>query len=136
MVSGNPIGSPVVDHPDVLIAMNQPSLDRFVADVRPGGTLLYDSSVAKFVDESTANGVRLVGVPAAEIAKKTGMARAANTVFLGVMLELQLVKLPEQAFVEAVHHALSRKPHLIDSNIDVLYAGAKWAKEMLSDRVK
>jgi 2-oxoisovalerate ferredoxin oxidoreductase beta subunit len=131
VVSGDPIGSPVVDNPDVLIAMNQPSLDRFVADVLPGGTVLYDSTVAEVGETLEAVKGTLIGVPATDIAKEAGMARAANTVFLGVMLQLQLVKLPEQAFVEAVQHALSRKPHLVPTNLDVLKAGAAWAREHL-----
>jgi 2-oxoisovalerate ferredoxin oxidoreductase beta subunit len=131
VVSGDPVGSPVVDHPDVLIAMNQPSLDRFVEDVVPGGTVLYDSSVAQVGGANVDDGVKLIGVPASQIAKDAGMARAANTVLLGVMLELQLVRLPAQAFVEAVHHALSRKPQLVPANLKVLEAGAAWARDAL-----
>ena len=44
-LSDEPIGSPLVTNPNVLIAMNRPSLDKFVNEVEPGGTILLDSSL-------------------------------------------------------------------------------------------
>ena len=48
VVSGLPIGSPVVDHPDVLVAFNRPSLVKFASTVKKGGVILYDSMAGQF----------------------------------------------------------------------------------------
>ncbi len=66
IISDTPIGSPLVPHPDVLVAMNLPSLDRFESEVVKGGTILYDSAlIERSVKRDDVNGV---GVPAAKIA--------------------------------------------------------------------
>ena len=44
VLSETPIGSPIVSNPDVLIAMNLPSLDRYENSVAPGGTIFVDST--------------------------------------------------------------------------------------------
>jgi len=43
VVSGLPVGSPVVYEPDVLVAMNRPSFEKFAADVKKGGVIIYDA---------------------------------------------------------------------------------------------
>jgi len=45
IISDNEVGSPVADNPDVLLAMNLPSLDKFENAVKPGGTIFIDSSL-------------------------------------------------------------------------------------------
>ena len=44
ILSDESVGSPIVSKPDVLIAMNLPSLDKFEQDVVPGGTIYVESS--------------------------------------------------------------------------------------------
>ena len=66
-LSDDPIGSPLVLEPDVLIAMNQPSLDKFIDDVVPGGMVLVDSTMVSHVPERA--GVRVVEVPATRLAE-------------------------------------------------------------------
>ena len=46
-LSDEPIGSPLVTTPDVLVAMNQPSYDRFINDVAPGGVIIVDSGLVQ-----------------------------------------------------------------------------------------
>ena len=48
IVSGEPIGSPVVDHPDVLVAFNRPSLEKFAPSVKKGGMIIYESLAGQF----------------------------------------------------------------------------------------
>src|SRR5678816_723347 len=79
------IGSPLVSHPDVLIALNEISLRKFAPQVAPGGMILYnrESVPADF----TASQARLICVPASEIADRLGSAKVANVVMLGALLE-------------------------------------------------
>ncbi len=79
------IGSPLVSHPDVLIAMNEFSLRKFANEVPSGGLILYNGSSvpADFV----APEPKVVAIPAAEIADKLGSTKAANVVMMGALLE-------------------------------------------------
>ncbi|HRX07373.1 MAG TPA: 2-oxoacid:acceptor oxidoreductase family protein, partial [Kiritimatiellia bacterium] len=69
VISGQPIGTPVVTAADVLVAMNRPSLEKFAGEVKPGGWLLYNAAIGDF---DAPAGVRALAVPAAELAKEGG----------------------------------------------------------------
>jgi 2-oxoisovalerate ferredoxin oxidoreductase beta subunit len=126
VVSGESIGSPIVYSPDVLIAMNRPSLEKFAGDVRESGVILYDSSIGEF--DATV-GVKSIAVPAVQIATDAGSAKAANTVMIGVMMALGVTGLSEDDFKAAIAQTFSKKPKLIPLNYAVLEAAAKWAKK-------
>jgi len=82
ILSSTPIGSPVVNDLDVLIALNEPSLERFLPDLQPGGVAIYDSTVIPN-PPAVRDGIRLVGIPALQLAEKAGDVRATNVVLLG-----------------------------------------------------
>ncbi len=126
VISGATIGSPSTQKPDILIAFNQPSLEEFAGEVTPGGVIIYDSASGEF---NAPEGLRVIAVPAMKIAKSMGVKRAANTVMLGVLMHLASTDLSENAFKEAVRHTFAAKPKLIDINLQILEAGAEWAKE-------
>jgi 2-oxoisovalerate ferredoxin oxidoreductase beta subunit len=125
VVSDRIIGSPVVPRPDVLVAMNRPSLERFVADLRPGGTLLYEAGVGACELPDT---VRALAVPAHQLATEAGNPRTANTVMLGVLMARGLTAIAPESFALAVEDCLADKPKLIPMNLKALEAGARWAK--------
>jgi len=79
------IGSPLVSHPDVLVAMNEFSLKKFAHEVPSGGLILYNG--AKLPADFSPSGVQVVAIPAAEIADKLGSTKAANIVMMGALLE-------------------------------------------------
>jgi len=79
------IGSPVLSHPEVLIAMNKISLRKFAAEVAPGGTILYGRE--KPPEDLNIPQAQIICVPAAEIADKLGSAKVANIVLMGALLE-------------------------------------------------
>jgi 2-oxoisovalerate ferredoxin oxidoreductase beta subunit len=84
-LSSAAIDSPLVSRPDVLLALNEPSLRKFLAAVVPGGTVLYNS---EHVPEDCARpDVRMVAMPFTELADQLGNAKAANIVMLGALLE-------------------------------------------------
>ncbi|MCQ8905794.1 MAG: 2-oxoacid:acceptor oxidoreductase family protein, partial [Methanothermobacter sp.] len=129
VISGERVGSPAVDTPDILVALNQPSLDEFAGEVAGGGIILYDSTTASY----SGGDVRAIGVPALEIARKHGTGRAANTVMLGVMMALGLTGLDEESFREAIKFTFSGKERIIDLNLRILEAGAEWARENIEE---
>jgi 2-oxoisovalerate ferredoxin oxidoreductase beta subunit len=126
VVSGDSIGSPVVYTPDVLVAMNRPSLEKFAADVKEGGYILYDSGIGEC---DIPDGIKGVAVPAVKIAGDAGSEKAANTVMLGVIMALGITGLEEKNFKAALAETFAKKPKLIPLNHAVLEAAAAWAKE-------
>lgn len=84
IISDTAIGSPLVPHPDILIAMNLPSLDRFEDAVVPGGMIFYDSSLIERAVKRTD--VKAFGVPATKLADEAGMSTLANMIVMGKML--------------------------------------------------
>ena len=123
-LSAERIGSPLVAHPDVLVAMNEISLRKFAPSVAPGGLVLYnrDSPPENFSCEQA----RVVCVPASEIADKLGSSKVANVVMLGALLEETECMSPETAM--AVIESEVKKPHLLEVNRQALEAGRKFVE--------
>jgi 2-oxoisovalerate ferredoxin oxidoreductase beta subunit len=84
-LSKQPIGSPLVSLPDVLVAMNEVSLRKFAHEVVPGGVILYNGDCVP-EDFSVPDG-QVVAIPASEIADKLGSIKVANIVMMGALLE-------------------------------------------------
>lgn len=124
VISGETIGTPVVDEMDVLIALNKPSLEKFAPEVKEGGTIIYADNIGEF---ETDRNVRVIAVPSVEIAEEHGNARTANTALIGVLMGLSDV-LKQESYEEAIRNMFASKPKVIDVNIDVLRAGAEWLK--------
>jgi 2-oxoglutarate ferredoxin oxidoreductase subunit gamma len=87
ILSDREIGAPLVDAPDILIAMNGPSLSAFQPHVRSGGLIVYDSSRVSHPPQSSRN--NSIGIPASQIAQELGNPKVANLVALGAMLSRQ-----------------------------------------------
>jgi 2-oxoisovalerate ferredoxin oxidoreductase beta subunit len=79
------IGSPLISHADVLVAMNEFSLRKFAHEVPSGGIILYNGS--SLPADFTVPEVRVIAIPASEIADKIGSTMATNIVMLGALLE-------------------------------------------------
>ena len=84
-LSDDPIGSPLVTNPNVLIAMNRPSLDKFVNDVEPGGVILLDSSLIDVKVER--DDVTTYYVPASTLAEENGLKGLANIILVGKLFK-------------------------------------------------
>ncbi len=85
VVSDAVIGSPVISEPEVLVAMNRPSLERFEGMVKSGGTIFYNSSLINIQPKRTD--IRAVAIPANDIATELGNSRVANMVVVGAILK-------------------------------------------------
>lgn len=84
IVSDEPIGSPIVKNPDVLIAMSDASLNKFQPHLIKNGMLVVDSSLIKVPISRTD--IEVVAVPATEISSKNGSTKSANMVLLGALI--------------------------------------------------
>lgn len=85
ILSDAPVGSPIITTPDVLIAMNLPSLQKYVDTVAPGGQIYFDSSLIDATVERTD--VEVYPIPATQMAKEAGIATLANMIIVGHLLE-------------------------------------------------
>ena len=109
-LSDKPIDTPLVASPDVLVAMNEPSLHKFYDSVRPDGWVLYNGeALPEGCDRSD---LRVLARPFVEIANQMGDARAGNMVMLGALLECT-----GALSQESIDHALRR-----------LVKSAKWVE--------
>ncbi len=121
ILSDMPVGSPIITNPDVLVAMNLPSLQKFVDSVTPGGKIFVDSTLIDAKVERTD--VETFYIPATQMAKEAGFATLANMVLVGkIMKETDAVAFEKnketfEAFIPA------KKAGLIDLNCKALQLG-------------
>ena len=124
ILSDTPVGSPIITTPDVLVAMNLPSLQKYVSAVAPGGQIFIDSSLISVKVERTD--VEVFYVPATQMAKDAGIASLANMIIVGHLLE----KNAELSFdgVEAVVEKLvpPKKAALKELNRKALALGREY----------
>ena len=85
-LSREPIDSPLVTVPNVLVAMNEPSLKKFDLSVKAGGWVIYNGET--FPEECRRDDVHVLALPFTRIADELGDPRAANMVMLGALLEI------------------------------------------------
>lgn len=96
-ISDGKIGSPIAAYPDTLIAMNQPSLEKFASSVRKGGRVFINSSLVKKAFEKPGQR-EIIPLPANKLARELGEDRVANMVMLGAyqartsLLKLEIFK--------------------------------------------
>ena len=121
ILSETPVGSPIVTEPDVLIAMNLPSLQKYVDTVVPGGQIYLDSTLIDAKVERTD--VEVFYIPATGLAKENGIATLANMIIVGSLLEHN----SELSFegVDAVVSKLvpPKKAALVELNMKALNLG-------------
>ena len=113
------IGSPLISHPQVLIAMNEHSLRKFAPSVAPGGIIFYNrDSLPK---DFTAPDARIVCLPASEIADRLGSAKVANVVMLGALLE-ETGCLPFETAMSVIERTV-KNPKMLELDRKALDAG-------------
>ena len=126
-LSKNRVGSPLIEHPDVLIAMNEISLHKFAKQVGTGGTILYNGE--KLPDQFPAPQGHILCIPAAEIADKLGSTKVANMVMLGGLLELAGTLPKETAF--SVLTAKVRNAKLLELDRQAIEAGMEYVRDQM-----
>ena len=123
LLSDEPIGSPVVDHPTALVAMNLPSLDRFEKNVATAGVIVVNSSLINRSIER--NDVQILSVPANDIAVSLGNPKVANVVALGAVVKATEI-IPFELIKDAIVRMLGENIYgskLIAVNEQALSAG-------------
>jgi 2-oxoglutarate ferredoxin oxidoreductase subunit gamma len=124
VVSDEEIGSPFVKNPTAVLAMNLPSLDKFEHLVAPGGVLVVNSSMVDRVVER--DDIKVVSLPANDIAEELGSGRSVNMVMLGALLG-NLDLLPVAVLEKGLEgHLPERHKQFLEGNIKALRKGAEY----------
>ena len=121
ILSDRPIGSPIVDAAEVVIALNPPSLARFEALVAPGGLLVLNSSLIEA--EPSRTDIEILRVPCSALAREVGDERVISVVALAAAMARRPIVAP--APIRRALKALARKggPELVERNMRALEAG-------------
>ena len=126
IISDEEIGSPLVVTPDLLIAMNLPSFDKFEPAVKAGGKVVFDSTLIPKVSERTD--IEAYAIPATGMASDAGLTGMANVIILGYVLKLTGL-FEYDVFLEHMLAGIpASKAALIEKNKKALEMGYNYAK--------
>ena len=123
VVSEEPIGSPIVDNPDVVVAMNLPSMDKFEPMIKSGGIMVYNSSLVKRPPQRTD--ITYVACPGTSIAEELGNEKVANMAMLGALMAADKW-VGGESLEKVLHKKMTgSKAKLIPLNIEAMKKGAQ-----------
>ena len=128
-ISRNPIASPWISRPLSLMAFNQPSIEKFAHEILPGGLLFVNSSMVQDVTDRTD--IRIVRIPAYEVAVNLGNVKAANMIMLGAYLEVTHAVDQESILSAFAEHGI--KPAMLKSNREAIETGRRIASGLNSN---
>ncbi len=121
IVEDEPIGSPLVTTPDVLLAFNAPSFEKFESTVIKGGMLFTDSSLVN--KKGTRDDINYYYIPATELANENGLTGMANVIMLGYIVK-KTGLFTEEYFKESLNSGIpAHKAHLAEVNKKALEIG-------------
>ena len=123
ILSDTPVGSPIVSNPDVLIAMNLPSLDKYEDSVVPGGSIFIDSTLIERKVKRTD--VNVYYIPATKLASDNNIPKLANMIIMG-KVQKEIGGFDEEAVKNALTKVISAKhSDMLDINLNALKMGAE-----------
>ncbi len=124
VIANEEIGSPFVKDPQAALVMNLPSLDKYEPLIQPGGVLVVNTSMVNRVP--TRTDIKVVNIPANEIAEELGDRRMMNMVMLGGLLtNLPIIKMEDmERSLQA--HLPAKLAKLLQANYQALRKGAEY----------
>ncbi|WP_434133554.1 2-oxoacid:acceptor oxidoreductase family protein [Sporomusa sphaeroides] len=126
IISDAEVASPVVSQPTVLVAMNQPSLEKFEPTVQAGGVVIINKSLIEV--SASRDDVTAYCVPLNELALEVGNTRYANMVALGALIgATDMVPLEEVRKTLAKNFA--KKPEVVEPNMQAVMRGVQFVHD-------
>lgn len=107
IVSDEEVASPVIENPDVVVALNKPSMTKFEGQLKAGGLLIYNSSLIDIKPSRTD--IKYIALPANEMAMECNNARGANMVVLGCLAKVIPGMVSVKSFEYALDEAISAR---------------------------
>ncbi len=125
-VSDTMISSPIISSFDTVVALNQPSVDKFESKIKPGGNMIYD--VSNILNPPTREDINIYAIPGSEEALKLKNTKVLNMVILGAFIAARKTVKPETV-MEALYKVLPERHHkLIPLNKQAFEAGMSYIK--------
>ncbi len=124
ILSDNPIGSPIVHSPNVLMVMNNPSLDKYESSVVKGGMVFIDSTM--ITRKLERNDVKAFYIPATQVANEMGYPSLANMILTGALVKATGC-IRKKSISDALRHVIpARKADLFDVNMKAIEKGEEY----------
>lgn len=130
VISDDPVGAPIVSRPEIAVALNLPSFEKYEPLVREGGLLVVNSAIV--AAETEREEIEAVYVPANTIAEEAGSTKMLNVAAVGALLARRPVLSLEDVEQALRNHLPQSKAHLLEANIDVLRKGYELAAETVA----
>ena len=124
VISNHQIATPIVLYPNVLIAMNLPSFDKYESAVQPGGTIYVDSSLVE--RKSVRDDITVHYVPATRLASQHNLPGLANMIITGCMFRNEGTEIFDETVEKALAKCISaRHADMLKANRDALILGSE-----------
>ncbi|MCH5174309.1 MAG: 2-oxoacid:acceptor oxidoreductase family protein [Prevotellaceae bacterium] len=128
IVSDEVVSSPIVSRYDTAIVLNQPSLEKFESQVKPGGTIIYDGH--SIIQPPTRTDISIYRIDAMEEAARTGNSKVFNMLVLGGLLKVRSIASVDDV-VKGLRKALPERHHkLIPMNEAAIRRGMEIIEKM------
>ncbi|MCX6156279.1 MAG: 2-oxoacid:acceptor oxidoreductase family protein [Candidatus Kapabacteria bacterium] len=127
IISDGPISSPIISTFDTVVALNQPSVDKFESQVRPGGTIIFDST--NILNPPTRRDITIYSVPGSELATaKLKNIKVLNMLILGAFIAARKT-VKEETCISALKKVLPERYHkLVPINKEAFELGMSCIK--------
>ena len=121
IVSDEPVGSPIVEKPDILIAMNLPSLEKYLYETVEGGYIVYDSSLISI--EPKREDVKISAIPATKLASDNSLGGLANMIIMGKVIKDTEILTLDQVKESLKKMVPAKKAELLENNVKAIELG-------------
>lgn len=121
IVADRPIGSPIVDRADIVVALNPPSLAKFERLIAPGGLLVINDSLVEA--ETARTDIEVLRIPASVLAREAGDERVISIIALGAALGRRPIVDPASVRQALAELAAKGGPALVEMNLRALGLG-------------
>lgn len=123
-ISDEPVGSPLIINPGILVAMNYPSYEKFINEVVPGGKVIIDSTLVSAKTDRTD--IEAYYIPATKLADEQGLTGLANMIVLGKLLKVTGFTAYDSVVAGLKKSIPAKKANLLDANLKAIEIGMNY----------
>lgn len=127
VVADEPIASPIVSFPDVLVALNQPSIDKFAPSVRSGGVVVMNTNMCPRGCQRTD--IQLVAAPMSDIATEIGSMMVLNMLAIGIVIGKTGIIKYETLEGDLTAFLKAKNPDLLEKNLTAIKRGIEIGRQ-------
>ena len=126
VISDKAIASPLVTHPDILVALNQPSIDKFGPEIKPGGLMIANTDMCP--NKLKSDDIDAIYAHMSTIAKEIGSAKVLNMVAIGMVIGKKNLIKYETIEADLTAFLKDKNPALLEGNLKAIKKGIEIGK--------